>query len=201
MEFYHLKTHLMGNTRPMLAGRIEYTEQKLVLTRLLIQQVATLAPPILCYKWQKKQGFFQMSDSTMSLSPLREPGACSQSPWSQAFQRTHAVQFLQNYLELLFHIVKYISFYKTMPMAWHGPNYSPCPGPMLMYQQSYLLLSKPYSGVSSHLEFCLQDKAHNLSALLICIKLLIPLLHNKETWYQSILNGLLYNCNRPQKDF
>lgn len=47
MEFYHLKTHLMGSTRPMLAGGTEYAEQKLVITCLLIGQVATLAPPIL----------------------------------------------------------------------------------------------------------------------------------------------------------
>lgn len=36
-------------------------------------------------------------------------------------------------------------------------------------------------------------------AVVIGIKLLIPLLHNEETWYQSILHGLLYNGNRPQK--
>lgn len=84
----------------------------------------------------------------MSLSPLRGPGASSQSPWSQAFERTHRVQFLQNYLELLFHIVKHISFYNIIPITWHGPSFSPCPGLTLMYQQSYILLDKPYTGVS-----------------------------------------------------
>lgn len=64
-------------------------------------------------------------------------------------------------------------------MPWHGPNHSPCPGPSVMYQQSYILLNKPDSGVS-HLEFCLQDKTHNPSALLMCIMLLILLLHNEE---------------------
>lgn len=87
-----------------------------------------------------------------------------------------------------------------MPLAWHGPNYSPCRGPGLMYQPSSVLLGRPYSAVS-HLEFCSQDKARNPSAPLICIKLLALLLHNEETWYQSVLNGLLYNCKRPQKDF
>lgn len=47
MEFYHLKAHLMGSARPMLPGGTEYAEQKRVITCLLIQQVATLAPPIL----------------------------------------------------------------------------------------------------------------------------------------------------------
>lgn len=47
MELYHLKTYLMGSTRPILAGGIEYAEQKLVITCLLIWQAVTLAPLIL----------------------------------------------------------------------------------------------------------------------------------------------------------
>lgn len=38
-----------------------------------------------------------------------------------------------------------------MAITCHDPNYNSCPGPKLTYQQSYILFSKPYLGIS-HLE-------------------------------------------------
>lgn len=187
MEFYHLKTHLMGSTRPMLAAWIEYAEQKVVITRLLTRQCVLPPWPLqyCCDNGRRNEvsSRFLTQPCPFPLCMDLEPAAKVHGP--RHFKEHMQFSFYKNYLELLSHIVKYISFYNTMPMTWHGPNYSPCPGPRLEYQQNYLLLCKPYSGVS-HLEFCLQDKAHNPSALLICIKLLVLLLHNEETWYQSI---------------
>lgn len=44
-----------------------------------------------------------------------------------------------------------------MSMTRHGANYSLCPGPRLVYQQSHILLGKPYAA-ASHLEFCCKTK-------------------------------------------